>query len=74
MMAMLFFLKEKTFLKEALPFITVADLVLYFAMPIPDRKSSKDGLMEVLERRNEKRRQAHARTYGNQPPSMGLLV
>jgi SRSO17 transposase len=74
MMGLLFFLKEKTFVKEEWPFITVADLVLYFAMAIPDRKSSEDGLMEILERRNEKRRRAHARKYGNQPPSMGLLT
>ncbi len=73
MMSMLFFLKEKTYMKEELPFITVADVVVYFAMAIPDRRSSEGGLLEMLMQRNEKRRQAHERSYGDQPPSMGLL-
>lgn len=74
MMAMLFFLKEKTYMKEELPFITVADVVVYFAITIPDKKSSEDGLLEILKKRNEKRRQAHERSYGSQSPTMGLLA
>lgn len=73
-MAMLFFLREKTYMKKELPFITVADVVIYFAMAIPDRKSSTDGMLEILRRRNENRRRSHERIYGDEPHSMGLLT
>lgn len=74
MMGMLFFLEEKTFMREELPFITVSDVVLYFSMAIPDRKSSDNGLYEVLEKRNEERRKAHLNKYGNEPPTNGFYV
>jgi hypothetical protein len=74
MMGMLFFLTEKTFVRVHFPFITIADLVMYFSMAIPDKKASDEGLFEVLERRNEKRRQAHKRHYADQPSSRGLLT
>jgi SRSO17 transposase len=74
MMGMLFFLKEKVFMREELPFITISDVVMYFSIAIPDKKSSDEGLYDVLTRRNEARRKAHLNSFGSEPPNNGLYV
>lgn len=72
MMAMLFVVKKKAYMRETFPFVTVSDIVVYFAVAIPDKKSAEAGMKEILHKRNEKRRQEHERLYGDAPPCHGL--
>ncbi len=74
MMAMLFVVKKKTYMRETFPFITVSDIVVYFSVAIPDKKSRGDGMEEILHKRNERRRQEHERLYGDTPPHHGLYA
>src|SRR5690606_17998791 len=74
MMAMLFFVKKREYMRSELPYITVSDLVLYFSVAIPDKRSDNEKVFEILQARNQKRELAHRLSYGDEPPSWGKFA
>jgi hypothetical protein len=62
------------YMKTELPFITVSDLVLYFSVAIPDKRSENDRVFEILKARNLKREHAHRLKYGDEPPTWGRFA
>ena len=74
MMAMLFFVKKREYMKRELPFITVSDMVLYFSVAIPDKRTRNDTVFDILQARNQKREREHRLKYGVEPPSWGKFA
>jgi SRSO17 transposase len=74
MMAMLFFVKKREYMRSEFPYITVSDLVLYFSVAIPDKRSDNEKVFEILQARNQKRERAHRLSYGDEPPSWGKFA
>ena len=66
MLAAGFVLKEKERMRQEMPYITVADIVIAYAMSIPSKQDTVEGVMEVLEKRQRKRQLAHENLYGAQ--------